>query len=219
MNSLSDVYLDRNIWPPLITLTIVYLVLGFINHNLILTEEFYFDNLYGQVENSRLDEVVTKTKSFSKFKIVWEPLAALLSVMGTTFCLNLGLMHLENKVKFGDVFRVVLISHLVFLVPNVVRTIFYINQNGFSLTEFNNYSFGSLSFLVTESDSYWLHYITRTFTIFEIIFCALLVVGIKKITGWDRELSIRLVLVSYGLGLLFWMTAHLYVMMVIFNRQ
>lgn len=219
MNIVSDIYLNRNIWPYLIFLTLTYLVLGFINHNLILTEDFYYDYLYGQVDNSRLDEVVTKTKSFSKFKIIWEPLSALLSVIGISFCINLGLMQQEDKISFGDVFRVVLISYCVFLVPNFIRIFFFIGETGFTLAEFNNYSIGSLSFLLSEDDSYWLQYIVRTFNVFEIIFWGLLVLGIKEITGWHRDSSIRLVLVSYGLGLMFWMTVHLYLTMIVFNKQ
>jgi len=219
MNFTRNIYLSWNTWSIFIVFIFGYLIIGFINQTFILTEDFYYDYLYGQVEDSRLDELVSKTKNFSKFKIIWEPIAALLYVLGTAFCINLGLMHQDDKISFAEIFRITLVSYLIFIIPNFIRIFYYIDKTEFSLSEFNNYSIGSLSFLLSEDDSYWIIYIFRTLNIFEFIYWFLLVAGVKTITGWDNDRSTRLVLISYGVGLLFWMTVHLYVTMVVFNKQ
>jgi len=219
MNFTRNIYLSWNTWSIFIVFIFGYLIIGFINQTFILTEDFYYDYLYGQVEDSRLDELVSKTKNFSKFKIIWEPIAALLYVLGTAFCINLGLMHQDDKISFAEIFRITLVSYLIFIIPNFIRILYYIDKTEFSLSVFNNYSIGSLSFLLSEDDSYWIIYIFRTLNIFEFIYWFLLVAGVKTITGWDNDRSTRLVLISYGVGLLFWMTVHLYVTMVVFNKQ
>ena len=52
----------------------------------------------------------------------------------------------------------------------------------------------------------WLHYPLYTINIVEVVFCLVLAFGIRYVLSLDYAKSLRFVGLTYGLGLLFWVT-------------
>jgi hypothetical protein len=195
-----------------------FFLISLLSDQLILTKEIYYDYFGNQVEDSRLSEVVNKTKSFNKVKAIWLPVSHGLSILGITIALNIGMVFTNQKVKFKNLFRIVITSYIIFLIPDLINFFYFLTHSDFSLAEYNKFSFGSLMFLLDTSDPYWLKALVETLSFFEIAFWILLAYGVLSITNLDFDQSLKMILLSYGTALIFWVVVKIYFMVVILDK-
>lgn len=122
-----------------------------------------------------------------------------------------------KAVSFDKLVRVTLWSYLILVIPALVKFVYFVIAEDVAIEEFNNYSFGSLIFLLSSGDPFWLSSLLQVFTFFEISYWVLLGFGLSKVLTWDFDDSLRLVLSSYFVGLVFWVVARIYIKMMLFN--
>jgi hypothetical protein len=208
---------NNHLWEKILIVILFYLVIAFVSNELILTEEMYFDFYDGQIEADKVDSVIHKTRNFNIIKAIWEPFSHLLSVLGVTFCLVIGCLYYNYKIKFKQLFNEVLGSYFIFFVPTVIKFLYFLIVSDLSMKEYNNYYFGSLLFLTSIEDPFWLKSILQVFTLFELIFWVLLSYRLSKMFICDFDRSFKLVLISYVVGLALWVAVRIYVKMMLFN--
>lgn len=201
----------------IVIMALFYLIIGFASNQLIMTEEVYFNFYDGQIEADKVDSVISKTRNFNKIKAIWEPFNQLLNVLGVTFCLQIGCIYYDYKVKFKQLFTEVFDSNFIFFFPAIIKFIYFLLTSNPSMKEYNNYYFGSLLFLTSIDDPFWLKSILQVLTLFELIFWLLLSFRLSKIFKCDFEKAFTLVLVSYVVGLVLWLTVKIYIKMMLFN--
>ena len=194
------------------------LIISFSSNEWILTREMYYDYFTsGQMEFGNIEKVISKTRNFNFVKAVWAPISHLLSAFGTAFCLNLGCLYYNHKLKFGQLLNISLISSLIFFIPSIFKFFYFIISPDISLTDYNQYSLGSLLFLTSLYDPFWLKSILEVFTLFEIMYWAALAFGLKAILTCGFDESLKLVFSSYLIGLVLWITIKIFTQTLVFN--
>jgi hypothetical protein len=199
-------------------LFLFFLGIAFLSNYLILTEEVYTNYYTGQVENDRVREMVVKTRGFNTVKALWAPLQHFITMVGATVCLFVGFMYFDLKISFKDLFKVTMISYLIFVIPTLAKFGYFLLHEP-QLLDYNSFAFGSFRGLLSSSDPYWLKSVAETITLFQVLFLLSLAYLISTKMDLSFDNTLKVVLISYGLGLALWLTISIYINMVLFNVQ
>ena len=117
-----------------------------------------------------------------------------------------GIILFGFRASFTDIFRVVLVSEFVFLLPVLIKTVWFgLIYNDFSLEELNFFMPFSLANLFNPSqlDPWWI-YPLQSINVFEAIYILVLAFGIGTILGENYGKAIKITLPIYTSGLLTW---------------
>jgi len=200
-----------------VVLALCYFLLSICSNALILTDGMYADYYQDQVDSERMSEIISKTRSFNTLKAIWEPISHLLNVIGTAFCLYLACHYKEEKIEFKSLFGLSLTCYYIFLIPALAKFFYFSVYTELSIPDYNSFSFGSLSFLTSSADPYWLKSLLETFTLFELLYWILLAYGLTKAFEFNFDDALKIVLGSYVVALTAWILVRIYVQMIVFN--
>jgi hypothetical protein len=110
-----------------------------------------------------------------------------------------------HKVGFREVFKLVMIAEVVFLVPQSIRVVHFMNAAGYTLDQYNHYDPLSLSALIGSQNSGPWQFALQTLDLWEVLYWVLLADGLRQLLGVRRNVAARLVLCSYIPSLLLWL--------------
>ena len=124
-------------------------------------------------------------------------------------CLSIGLYFVVNTFRFKTLFGVALMAEFVFLVPSVLKIIWFaFFQTDYTLTDLQLfYPLSALSIFdasVIQKSQAWLLYPLQTLNVFELAYWLLLAKGVSEVIRKDFTKSFELVMASYGTGLVLW---------------
>jgi len=182
-------------------LMLLFGLLAYLSDTFILTEALY-QQAYG-------DSMAQKTKNFARIKLIWYLIEPLVATFFTAICLSTAFATINSKIPFEKLLRLSLLAYWVFFVPHLVKFLYFLSlEQDFTPTEYSMFSLGSLVELYDDyrKVGYWVHTLFSTFTLFELLYWLLLAQGLQVYTQWHFGKALRWVLLSYGLGLLLWIT-------------
>lgn len=144
---------------------------------------------------------------FNTLNYLWTPFALLWKFTVTAFLFwSIGLM-VGYKANFKDLWKFALVAEVVFIFPELLRLLIYMNPSG-SVTYLDIQNFEPLSALwivgptnVEEK----FHYPLSVLNVFELIYGAIWVLGFHAISRRTLEESTLVVLIAYYLPLLLWL--------------
>ncbi|WP_143960345.1 sulfate ABC transporter permease [Litoribacter populi] len=143
---------------------------------------------------------------FNTLNYLWTPFALLWKFTLTAFLLWIGTFLFGFKVKYGEIWKFVLVAELVFIFPELIRLLYFAAIPPENYLEIRNfYPFSIFSILTTDNIPNRFHYPLQALNLFEVIYWFLLAVGIHAVTGKAYQTCLALVLSSYGVGLLLWL--------------
>lgn len=144
---------------------------------------------------------------FNSLGYVWTPFSFLWKFTVIAFLFwSMGLM-VGYKANFKELWRFALVAEMVFIFPELLRLLVYMNPSG-SVSYFDIQNFEPLSAL-------WLvgpgniaekfHYPLSVLNVFELIYGAIWVLGFHAISRRTIKESTLVVLIAYYLPLLLWL--------------
>lgn len=197
-------------WKIYLTLIIFFLLFTYAD-SLFLTDDLYYQSLGDQLAFERIAEMLEQSKKLNWIIYLLIPVMVLLRVFYTSVFLFIGIFFTEQKIEFGKIFKVALLADFIFVLSALVRLVMFIFFVEVSSLE--DFGFQPLSILGLVDQNavnpVFLYPLGRV-NIFQFLYFFVLAAlfkwllnetGTKPYNYWK---SLRLVVVSYGSGLLLW---------------
>lgn len=192
--------------PALILLILIALLLRVLMSELVFTDEVYYAALSDNLSFDRIDELLKNRKELAWVSYAITPVFYILKIFLATVCVYIGIFMLKEKVSFSALFSVCIYAEFVFLAPIAIR-LFWFTQvdTSYALADVSDFPPASLyNVLGSTVDEDWIKYPLRVLNAFELIYMIALAKGISSKFHFSFTESVKLVLASYGLGLILW---------------
>jgi len=181
----------------------------------ILIDEIVFFNTYSEQLTYELSmEIFSAMRSYSWISYAITPILLLLKFSALSVLIYIGAFFsdLHKDITLGKIFKVVVISEIVFVVASVIKMLWFILFAGnYTLDDMNFFYPLSLINLFSRSEvaSYWV-YPLQTVNIFQVFYVLLLAFGLSRI-GSVKKISVdRIVLSTYVPAMAVWIAMILF---------
>lgn len=145
---------------------------------------------------------------FNTLEYIWTPFALLWKFTVVSFLIWLGAFALGYKVSYKELWKFALVAEIIFLIPELLRFLIFLNPDS-SVTYLEiqeNRPFSLLSLLGYEQVEERFHYPFGSINLFELLYGAVWVLGFHTISRRSIQESIWVILLSYFLPLIIWIT-------------
>jgi len=181
----------------------------------ILIDEIVFFNTYSEQLTYELSmEIFSAMRSYSWISYAITPILLLLKFSALSVLIYIGVFFsdLHKDITLGKIFKVVVLSEIVFVVASVIKVLWFILFAGnYTLDDMNFFYPLSLINLFSRSEvaSYWV-YPLQTVNIFQVFYVLLLAFGLSRI-GSVKKISVdRIVLSTYVPAMAVWIAMILF---------
>lgn len=189
-------------------LVILSLSLGLISKTLLNGDNLLIESLSNHYTIEQVEEIINFQK---KWEFTWSiliPVVLLIKISIIAAILDAGCFLFDKTVKYSKLFRVVLIGEFIFLLPAVVKTLwFYFFQQDYTLEDLQYfYPFSALNIVGYKGLDVWWIYPLQTINVFEIAYWIVLAYLLDKAlkTPKKQNTGLKIVASSYGVGLSIW---------------
>ena len=142
----------------------------------------------------------------------------ILDVCLTSILIKAAVVVMRARVSFGKIVKTVSVCYLVFLIQFIIEfgyiKLFFHPSDYKQLGQF---SFLSIAYFLNELHISYPHYLAYLFQVlglFEFIYWGVLIIGIKRISGFSLKNSSVVVLVSYVFVLFIWLLLITYLTLI-----
>lgn len=173
---------------------------------LVLTDDIYYQTYGEKMAMERIENFLEVQRRFNWVGYILLPFILLIKISFTAFCLNVGVLFANLKIGFGKLFRISLVAELIFVVGNLIKTLWLgFFSNAGNLTEIQYfYPLSLINLFSPESIKSWFIYPVITANLFELFYMLALGLGIHWTIKRPYGQTLTLVAASYGTGLLVW---------------
>lgn len=199
--------LKQNFLVSIIIIFGIYIFLSFIIENMILTDQFFYENLSAQIPIYSIDGILESRERFWWTSYLIQIVSVLCKVLFAALCIFVGIVLSDIEFSFRDLFRSVIIAEIIFIIAQAIYLInLYVNRAELTFDTMANYfPISMLSFYGVENIVPWLHYPLQTLNLFEVAYILCISWLLSKQWKPNFVESLNIVLPSYGIGLLIWM--------------
>lgn len=185
------------------------LVLGFISEWMLNSDSIIFNSLADKMTKSQLDELIN-------FKNKWQLAVYSLAILFLLFkifiislILDAGLFFYNLKLRYKELFKIVVKAEFVFLLPIIFKTIwFYFFSQGFSMIDLQYFYPLSVINLVDYNNlEVWQAYPLQIINLFELAYLFILAILLSKKLKLKLFRGFMIVLVSYFTSLMIWVVS------------
>ncbi|MDZ7900741.1 MAG: hypothetical protein U5N85_22275 [Arcicella sp.] len=188
-------------------------ILQLFSMKILYLDKLYFDSLLNQMSYEKIQELSNESKKWAWLGYAIIPLIYLIKFSLVSTCLYIGAFFMNKRLKFSELFLVAIKAETVFIFLSLFKIIWFsIFKTDYTYLDFATFSpMSLLSIVGMESvDKIW-HYPLQVFSLFELIYWFVLAFGVKELLEKDLAPSFKLVLSSYGLGLLSWIVVIMFI--------
>jgi hypothetical protein len=185
---------------------ILYVAFALVGNYVLVSDEMYFDLFGEQLAYDRIVEMVETGKKWRWIGYILLPIFILFKCFFVVCCLSVGVLLANVTVSFKEVFRIAIISELVFIIPSFVKIFWFgIFFTGYTMQDLQYFSpLSLLNIIDREKVDVWFIYPLQVINVFELLYWAALAYGMARITQSGFIKMFRLVALSYGTALLLW---------------
>lgn len=188
-------------------LCLYYVLNTYILSELIITKDLYYQSYSEQVTYEQIDAYVEATEKWKWIGYLVIPLTLLIKISFVAFCLNIGTLLTSIKISFKKLFQIVLIAHSTFAFASFIKGIwllFFIDVNTLQDAQLF-YPLSLLNFFPHDKLEAWFIYPLQTINLFEMAYWLIIAKGLQMVLNRTYFDMFKLVVSSYGVGLLVWM--------------
>jgi len=184
----------------------VTLVITYLSQRLLLNETVYWNSFGHQLTLSKIQYLMTEQRKWIWVIYLFIPLAYLVKTSMVTLCLLTGAIFFDIRASFYNLFRVTMIAEGVFLIPAIIKVYWFSKfESSYGLADIKNFSPWSLTGILGDRQSPAPILIAgQSLDAFEVLYWFVLAYGIYLVSGRSYGSSLKLVLSSYGVGLIIW---------------
>ncbi|QEC76157.1 hypothetical protein [Mucilaginibacter ginsenosidivorax] len=164
-------------------------------------------NYYSQqLGADRIEEFINLQKKYQYLGYIILPICYSIKFFLISMCLMVGAIFSNFKISFSKIFKIVIISETIFLIPLIIKIIWFsFFKTRYTLLDLQLFSpFSLLSLVDIANVKKWFYYPLSTTNIFEIIYCFSLSYCLSNQLGLPIKKTGVTVISSYGAGLLVW---------------
>lgn len=184
----------------------LYIAFALVGNYVLISDEMYFDLFGEQLAYERIVEMVESGKNWRWLGYVTLPVFIFIKCFLVVCCLSVGVLVTNIATSIKDIFRVVIIAETVFIIPSLVKIIWFgIFFTDYTLQDLQYFSpFSLLNVIDRENVDVWYVYPLQLVNVFELVYWVALTYGMMSVTQSGFLKMFRLVALSYGVGLLLW---------------
>ncbi len=185
---------------------ITYAILMIANKYILIDNDLYYQHFGEKLSYARITEMIQGKENIKWLTFSVSTLLRGLKLVLISFVLLAGCFLANKRTDFVQVFKIVIISEFVFVLQLFTKVIWFgVFHTHYDLVDVHNFSPLSLiNFLDLLQLEFWQIYPLNLFNLFEALYVIALGYQLKTIIESDFSLSLKLVVVSYGSGLLIW---------------
>ncbi len=198
-----------NKWAVFGFVCIVSMSLSFAMRELVLTLDVYYNAFSEQITWERFEANFKKQREWAWLGYVLVPLIFSIKFTLIASCLYTGAFLKNLGLTFRQLFGLVVVSELLFLLPTTLKVLWFVFvADNYTLENVVYFSPWALSGWVpiTKETDRLVVYLLQVINLFEILYIFLLAFGLQTLTNKSYSSSLILTLKSYGLGLVLWIT-------------
>lgn len=191
----------------LLFILLSYLLLIFLNNILLISDELFFNSLGEQLSYERIRDMIEITRQYRWIGYVSAPLLILLKLFFIAVVIYTGviLFDYKEKISFKQIFRWVVLAEIIFVIAGWVKFAWFYFSSDYTLQDIQYFYPLSAAQFFRPGELYtWLVYPFQVINVFEIAYLFVLAYGLKIFLKEPLEKMLKLVLSSYGVGLLVW---------------
>jgi hypothetical protein len=179
----------------------------------VLTDQLYYNYLAERLNEDKIEEAIRLQERAGLLGFLFIPVALFLKIGFTVLCLSIGISLASYQLPFKTLFRIALVAEMAFVFSILVKIfILYMFRDINSLEELRDFSpFSLFSLFNPASVPEYLRYPLQTINLFEVLYCVLLAAGLEVYMNKGFRHSFRLVLFSYGIGLICWVICAVFI--------
>ena len=179
---------------------------GVFSKELLGTEELYYGSLAEQLTTEQLQQVMHMNNVWGWVGYAMLPLLLYLKILFIAGLLAIGIFFFDLKLKFGEVFNIVIRAEFVFLLSIVMKMAwFYFFKTDYTFDDLQYYMPLSLESLFGYANfERWYIYPMQLISLFEVAYWIILTMLFAKALQISRSKALALVAGSYGAGLALW---------------
>lgn len=205
MITISKKYFDLNNFAAIFFFIILYLLIAYYNSHFIITKSLYLSSFDSQISYNRINQLFFMRQRWQWVGFTLVPIILFLRICLTSACLSIGCFLSDFKLSFSNLFRTALVAEICLAFGMAVRIIWLTFVPPNTITDFQYFSPLSLAQLIgPRSIPKYLLYLCQTINLFEIAYWLLLAAGLVAFLEKPFGKMFKLVMSSYGLGLLLW---------------
>jgi hypothetical protein len=184
-------------------LCLVSLAVFFVQDQVVMTKELYY-NLWGeQMTLERIDELLNFQAKWKWVNYLIIPLVLLVQLAGIAACLFTGAVLMDWKIRYRALFGLVVRAAVVTAMGKMLQTLVLLLANIRSLDDIYRADWFSLVGWLGKDNIPDLALVPASFVnVFELLFWVLLVAGVSNLSG--KRHGLGLVAGTYGVGLVLW---------------
>ena len=190
--------------------SLVYIFSAWWMQTSVLTDDVYYNTLGGKTSTDKIDSIIQLQHRMGLVSYILVPFELLLRVAAASFCLLTALFATgRQKLSTGTVIKIALFAEtasVAYALLKMILLAFFHPIN--SLQELQAFAPLSL-YSIANGAAFpsWLAYPLQTINLFEITYWLFLALGLRYYLREPLSKMLLLVLGSYGLGLVCWLTA------------
>ncbi|MEZ4996064.1 MAG: hypothetical protein R2758_00815 [Bacteroidales bacterium] len=195
-------------WKLFLGIVFLNVVIAVVSQLTLIDETVFFNSYSEQLTYDRAIELFQEMRSFSWIAYAITFVMLILKFTSVSILIFIGVFFadLQREITLGNVFKVVIISELIFIAASVVKIVWFIFfVSSYTLEDLSFFYPLSLINLFTESEvaSYWV-YPLQTVNLFQVLYVLMLAYGLGRVGGVRRQSTDKVVLSTYIPGLAIW---------------
>jgi hypothetical protein len=183
--------------------------INLISQEFIYNEALYLQSYSGSLSSQTIEEFLGFQSQFWWVGYIIIPIFILVKLLFASTCIMIGALFSDRLLKFKEIFKTVIIAEGIFIMAQILY-LFILYSNLSELTLQNAagfYPLSALSFVGIENvNAQWAIYPLQTVNLFEVFYVITISWLLSKNLGKEWIDTLNLVIPSYGLGLLLWVT-------------
>lgn len=207
MGSILKRYYNTNNYIVSCLIILIYYIALTIELNFIFTNEFYIESLKQNHNFDKINSLIEMDRNVEWVNYIFVFIIILIPTIFISMSLNIAAIFKEYKVKYSNIFNIVLKSQIIFSINYLISIILRwqgILENKIETIN-NNFNYQSvLSLINSKALPEWSIYPLQVINVTEIVYVFILAYGIKELFKIKYNKSLLLVIVCYISILIIW---------------
>jgi hypothetical protein len=208
MEDMIERFLAIKSWRLIGGVVFANLLILFLSQMALVNEVVFFNTYSEQLTYDRAMEIFARMRSLTWVSYIITPVLLILKFSAISVLIYIGVFFsdLHREITLGKIFKVVVVSEIVFVVASIIKLLWFIFFAG-------NYTLDDMSFFYplsllnffsrSEVASYWV-YPLQTVNIFQLVYILLLAMGLSRISSIKKEKADRVVIATYVPAIAVW---------------
>lgn len=201
-------------WEPLnfVSLSLLTILVTYASGELLDFEQLFSNSLAEQMTAGQVEDLLNVRNKWEWLAYVVIPLMLLIKVSVIAFVLDVGLFFFSKKIAYKKLFGMVVRAEFVFLLVVIIKTIWFsLIQTDFILDDLQYYyPLSMLNLIGHEEIEAWFIYPFQLLNLFQVAYWFILAWMLGRELKSDLGSGLKIVLSSYGTGLLIWVVAMMF---------